>query len=314
MKLSQLGEFGLIELIKKAQKAKRKDTVLGIGDDCAALRMTNDKCPPCPTQVEAGQMSNYLLITTDTLIEDVHFDLKHTSFYELGYKAMLANISDIAAMGGTPMHAVVTIGVSKNIKVKKLLEFQKGLNKLTRKYNIEIVGGDTVASPKAVMVSITLLGEVEKRYLLTRAGARIGDTVLVTGEFGGPAALGYKPKTLNPKQSQNSNFQNPKIEEGQKIAKSRLATAMIDSSDGLARSVTEICRASKAGAKLYFKNIPIAKGATLDHALYGGEEYELVFTAPKRNVNKLQKIVKCKVVGEIVAKGSNFEKGFQHFV
>lgn len=325
MKLSELGEFGLIDLIKKAQKPKRKDTILGIGDDCAALRMTNastGSASRATSRDDKCQMSNkipnpkskLLLITTDTLIEGVHFDFKHTSFFDLGYKAMLVNISDIAAMGGIPTHAVVSLGVPKNIEAKKLLEFQKGLNKLARKYNIDIVGGDTVASPKALMVSITLLGQVEKKYILTRSGAKIGDQILVTGKFGGPASNNYKCQMTDDKLISKSQI--PKIKEGRKLAKSRLATSMIDSSDGLARSLQEISKASKVGFKLNFESIPIAKGATLDHALYGGEEYELVFTAPKRNVKKIQKIVRCRVVGEIVPKnkGNNLRKGFDHFL
>lgn len=307
MKLSELGEFGLIDLIKKAQKPKRQDTVLGIGDDCAALQLKIKK-----SKLKTDEL---LLITTDTLIEGVHFDLKNgrnrdfslrrDPFYELGYKAMLVNISDIAAMGGIPTHAVVTLGVPKDVDVKKLLQFQKGLNKLAKKYKIDIVGGDTVSSPKAIVVSITLMGQVEKKYILTRSGAKVGNQILVTGKFGKPASLNYKlspkPYTLYPV--------------ARKIAKSKLATSMIDSSDGLARSLQEISKASKVSFKLDFDSIPIAKGATLDHALYGGEEYELVFTAPKKNINKLKKIVKCKVVGEIVAKGKGIKlkRGFEHF-
>ncbi len=298
MKLSQLGEFGLIDLIKTAQKSKRADTYLGIGDDCAVLKLKIKK-----SKLKTEEL--FQLITTDTLIEGVHFNLKHTSFFDLGYKAMLVNISDIAAMGGIPTHAVVTIGVPKNIKVKKLLQFQKGLNKLAKKYKIDIVGGDTVASPKAIVVSITLLGQVEKKFMLTRSDARVGDVILVTGVFGEPAANSYRVKG-----------QVPRVKECREIAKSELATSMIDSSDGLARSLQEISKASKVSFKLDFDKIPIAKGVTLDHALYGGEEYELVFTAKKRNVKKLQKIVKCKIVGEVVSrgKGTKLKKGFEHFV
>ncbi|NQU18332.1 MAG: thiamine-phosphate kinase [Candidatus Saganbacteria bacterium] len=303
MKLSQLGEFGLIDLIKKLQKNVRSDTILGIGDDCAVLGMENRNWK-MGNQFPISN-SQFLLVTTDTLIEGVHFDLKHTSFFDLGYKAMMVNISDIAAMGGIPTHAVVTIGVSKNIQVKKLLQFQKGLNKLAKKYKIDIVGGDTVSSPKAVVVSITLLGQVEKKFILKRSGAKIGDQILVTGKFGKPAAHGYR-----------LSAHSLLLSEAQKIAKSKLASAMIDSSDGLARSLSEICKASKVGVKLFEKNIPIAKGATLDHALYGGEEYELVFAVPKKNVNKIKKIVRCSVVGEIVSRGQGdkLKKGFEHFV
>src|SRR3989338_4613924 len=131
VKLSQLGEFGLIERISKHQR-KRKGTVIGIGDDAAVLQASG----------------KYLLITTDTLIENVHFRLKEISFFDLGYKALAVNISDIAAMGGWPTHALVTIGVPKTISVKSIDELYRGIHHLAKKHKIDLVGGDTVASPK----------------------------------------------------------------------------------------------------------------------------------------------------------------------
>ena len=135
-----------------------------------------------------------------------------------------------------------------------------------------------------------MLGEVEKEYLLTRSGAKVGDLILVTGVFGGPAATNYNLQLTT---------YNLRISEARIIAESKIATAMIDSSDGLVRSVLELCRASRTGARIWEKKVPVAKGATLDQALYGGEEYELVFTVPKNRLGKLK--VKAKVVGEIVS-------------
>ena len=132
---------------------------------------------------------NYQLITTDTLVEGVHF--KRGNFFALGRKALAVNISDIAAMGGWPTHALVTLGVPDNLEVSAVDELYRGINGLARRHEIDIVGGDTVASPKAIIISITLLGEVEKEYLLTRSGAKVGDLILVTGVFGGPAATNY---------------------------------------------------------------------------------------------------------------------------
>jgi thiamine-monophosphate kinase len=280
VKLSQLGEFGLIDRLSKRVGSPSKSVVVGIGDDTAVYEL------PVPIFRLAVK---YQLITTDTLIENIHFKLKKTSFQDLGYKALVINISDIASMGGYPTHALVTIGANKNLSVKKIEELYRGINKAAKKYNVDIIGGDTVRSPKELVVSVTLLGEVEKKLLLTRSGAKVGDQICVTGKFGGPASRNFKLQT--------SNFKT-NLNEGRKIAKSKIATSMIDSSDGLIRSVMEICRASKVGANINLSAVPIAKGANLKQALYGGEEYELVFTVPKLKKHKYQ------VVGEVVAKKS----------
>ncbi|MFA4905622.1 MAG: thiamine-phosphate kinase [Candidatus Margulisiibacteriota bacterium] len=274
MKLSQIGEFGLIDLIAKREH-KLSSTHIGIGDDAAVLKAKG----------------KYQLITTDTFIENVHFTLKRTSFFELGRKVMAANISDIAAMGGYPTHAVVTVGLPKRLSVDQVRQLYNGIDSLARKYKIDIVGGDTVASPKAVVISITLLGEVEKERLLTRSGAKPGDLILATGAFGGPAAKKFDNRKLK--------IEN-RLNEARLISKSRRATSMIDSSDGLVRSVLELCKASRTGARIYEDLVPIAKGASLKQALFGGEEYELVFTAPKKNLPKLKKLAKLSVVGEMV--------------
>lgn len=280
MKLSQLGEFGLIDLIA-LREAKRSDTLVGIGDDAAVL------CPKSKVQSQ-----KYTLVTTDALIENVHFKRKGLSFFALGQKALAANISDIAAMGGVPTHAVITIGLPRTIKVEQVKEFYRGLNHLAKKHKIDIIGGDTVASPRELVISITLLGEVEKENLLLRSTAKPGDLICVTGVFGGPASQKYLiPHTPHLVRLTEARF----------IAKAGLASAMIDSSDGLARSVLEICKASKVGARIFEGCVPAAKGATLDQALYGGEEYELVFTVPKSKVQSLKSKVKMTIVGEIVS-------------
>jgi thiamine-monophosphate kinase len=290
VKLSQLGEFGLIDRLAKGVGKPSKNVAVGIGDDAAAVEMPGIKLFPLG--------SKYLLITTDTLIENIHFKLKNTSFFDLGYKALAINISDIAAMGGYPTYALVTIGANKNLSVKKIEDLYRGIKKVAREYKIEIVGGDTVQSPKELVVSITLLGEVEKKNLLTRSKAEVGDAILVTGDFGGPAAAKFDSRKLKVE----SRTQEARI-----IAKSRMATSMIDSSDGLVRSVIEICRASLVGARIWTDSVPKAKKATLKHALYGGEEYELVFTTPRSKAVELRDLIqkktgtKVSIVGEIVA-------------
>lgn len=277
MKLSQLGEFGLIEILKKLEH-KKKGTILGIGDDCAVLSFASDK---------------YLLITTDALIERVHFKLKTISFFDLGYKALFINVSDLASMGGYPTHALVTLGVPKNTKVESVRQFYKGLNSLAKKLKIDIIGGDTIASPKEFVLSVTLLGEVKKKELVTRAGARPGDLIFVTGKFGGPALKKFRIP--------NSECRI-RLKEAQTIAKNKLASSMIDSSDGLVRSVMELCKSSRSGALIYENEVPRAKEASIEQALYGGEEYELVFTSPLKNFTRIRKLLglnKVKIVGEV---------------
>jgi len=277
VKLSQLGEFGLIDRLSKKVGKPSKNVKMGIGDDTAVYE---------PSAAGFLRKAKYQLITTDTLIENIHFKLRKTSFQDLGYKALVINISDIASMGGYPTHALVTIGANKNILVKKIEDLYRGISKAANKFKVDIVGGDTVQSPKELVVSITLLGEVEKKLLLTRSGAQVGDLICVTGRFGGPAAEKYVTHYPLPV---------PRLKEARQIAKLKIATSMIDSSDGLVRSVMEICRASKVGARINLGSVPIAKGAALKQALYGGEEYELVFTVPKAKKHKYQ------VVGEITA-------------
>ena len=312
MKISQIGEFGLIEILKAGEKRLRPDTIVGIGDDCAVLKSPMSKVRSPKSNVQrptsnlelSNRSKTYLLITTDTFIENVHFKLEKDRFSDVGYRAMAANISDIAAMGGWPTHALVTIGLPSKTTVAQVKQLYRGINRLAAKHKIDIIGGDTISSPREVVISITLLGEVEKDSLLLRSGASKGDVICATGEFGGPAAekfevLGAKFKV--------------RLKEARMIARSKTATAMIDSSDGLVRAVIEICRASQVGARLFEEQVPIARGANLDQALYGGEEYELVFTVPKKKTEKLRGLgFKVTMVGEIVSRSSGVKLVDRH--
>lgn len=291
MKLSKLGEFGLIERLAKEIGKPSENVVVGIGDDAAAIKITNNKL-----QISKSKL---LLVTTDALIENVHFNRKNTSFFDLGYKVLFINISDIAAMGGYPTYALVTIGANKNISVNKIEELYRGIKKLAKKYKIEIIGGDTVQSPKELIISVTLLGEVERKCLLTRTKAKVGDAILATGNFGGPAAEKYVTRRSS---------LVARIKESREIAKSGKCSSMIDSSDGLVRSVIEICKASKVGARIWLGSVPVARKATLEQALYGGEEYELIFTTPRSKAKELKDLIQRKtktkvtIVGGIVGK------------
>ncbi|MBI5400352.1 thiamine-phosphate kinase [Candidatus Saganbacteria bacterium] len=300
VKLSQLGEFGLIKLIKSSQ-TKHHGTIIGIGDDAAVLTPSVSRPPQADSRHlplikgENKKRGLSLLITTDALVENVHFKLKKTSFYDLGYYSLFVNVSDIAAMGGYPTHAFVTLALPKETNVADVKEFYRGLNTLAKKVKIDVAGGDTTASASGWFISITLLGEVERENLLTRSGAKVGDLIAVTGRFGGAAQRKFKIQSSRLKVM---------IKESLAIARSQLATAMIDSSDGLVRSILEISKASKIGAIIDEAKVPIAKGATLQQALHGGEEYELVFTLPRKNFDKIQKLFgrnELTAVGEIVS-------------
>lgn len=282
MKLSKLGEFGLIDRIKEVLGEPARKAVIGIGDDTAVIETS--------PQIFPFSKSKYLLLTTDTLIQGVHFKLKGTSFYDLGERALAINISDIASMGGSPTYALVTIGANKNSSVEKIEELYKGIRDLAKRYKIGVVGGETVSSPKEFVISITLLGEVEKEHLLTRSGAQVGDSILVTGNFGGPKAVKFNIA---------KSKLNIRLKEADIIARSGLCTSMIDASDGLVRSVMEICKRSKSGARLYADCVPIARKANLKQALYGGEEYELVFTAPEEKAKDLKSLLSRKTKAKV---------------
>ncbi|MCA9408699.1 MAG: thiamine-phosphate kinase [Candidatus Omnitrophica bacterium] len=253
-KLSQIGEFGLIEEIRKRQSAA-KDVIKGIGDDTAVVSFTQNK---------------YLLLTTDMLMEDVHFT-RSMSAQEIGHKALACNISDVAAMGGRAKYALVSLGVSAQLDVKFVTNIYRGINKLAQRFDVQIVGGDTVKSSK-IVINIALTGEVEKKNLVARSGAKAGDQIFVTGKLGNSFQSGHHLRFM------------PRQQEAQLIVKYLKPSAMIDISDGLAADLGHIMKASKVGAILEEKKIPLRVNAKIKQALYEGEDFELLFTVPKRNL------------------------------
>jgi thiamine-monophosphate kinase len=292
MKLHNLGEFGMIEKITKI--IGHTSAVEGIGDDAAVLKLS---------------WNRYLLATVDTLVQGVHFPKGKVDFRFLGQKTLAVNISDIAAMGGKPTAALISLAIPAKIEVKKVEQFYRGLEEMAKKHQIAIVGGDTVASPKAIVISLCLLGEVKKSHLLRRKGAKVGDYICVTGKFGLAAKKKYSvvpPVRLN---------------EVELLARLGALNAMIDSSDGLAVSVRILAQASEVGAELWEKEIP--REGSLEQALYGGEDYELVFTVPQSKVDKVKRQVKgITVIGKIVPqdlgivvidKSKLKNKEFRHF-
>lgn len=312
MDLNQLGEFGLISRFRSRLKHRSNKVVVGIGDDCAVFK---------------GDAGNFQIVSTDILLEKIHFDLSLISPKQLGRKAMAVNISDIAAMGGRPTLALVSLGIPKNLSVKFLDQFYMGLDQISSEYKIEIAGGDTVSSPQYFFINIMIIGEIKKNKLIKREGARPGDKIMVTG-FLGDSALGLKilkskkalkgPKTALKYLIQKHLNPTPRILESNILVESTGTpiTSMIDISDGLSRDLSHICQASTVGATLDESKLPTSsafdkicrlnKISPLSLIISGGEDYELLFTLKPRNLKNLERKfqkrgLRLTPIGEITA-------------
>jgi thiamine-monophosphate kinase len=279
MNLSQIGEFGLIRRIQKSLPPPFSAVPLGIGDDAAAI----DSSP-----------ENYLLITTDSLIENVHFDFAYSSYAQIGYKAVAVNISDIAAMGGIPRYFLISLGLTGSQNVADLDRLYRGLGKGGREARMDLIGGNTTSSKERFFLSLTVIGEVPKKEMVTRAGARAGDALFVTGTLGNAAAgLEILKKGIDPKSYPT------RWREGRLLAKKGIASAMIDLSDGLTSDLGHLADRSGVGAEVDWSRLPIAPSLRryasrsgtdpVRYALDGGEEYELLFTVPEKKIKTLEK-------------------------
>jgi len=337
MKISEIGEFGLINRISKDTIINPKNILLGIGDDCAAYYVSPDKIA---------------LITCDMLVENVHFTLSTCSPRQLGRKSLAVNISDIAAMGGIPRHALLSLGASSDASVEFIDQLAEGIKEEARLFEVNVIGGDTVRSPLGLVINITLIGEVELDLVVKRSTAKPGDLIMVTGELGGSAAgltlllEGEKyfsiPLNIAEKVKSAHLSPVPRIKEGRIIAREKIATSMIDISDGIASDLTRICEASAVGAKIYASEVPIfpevkevgrlIKKDPLALALYGGEDYELLFTVSPEKADNIIKLIKkeldtkVSIIGEIRDKQEGIKiedlkgrvvdlqpKGYNHF-
>lgn len=318
MKLSQKGEFGLIELIRKKCGLADKKIILGIGDDAAIIKSDPNKL---------------LVLTTDALIQTVHFNLDYFSFYQLGWRSLAANLSDLAAMGGKPVCSVVTLGLNDRVSVENLMQFYQGMLALSKRFDCPVVGGDMVRSPKEIVISIFALGEVEKKKITKRSGARVGDLICVTGELG-EAQAGLelllkkregKSLQFSPALTRKHLLPLPRLAESDFLVHNAKLNSMIDISDGLASDLHQVCKESKVGAVIYERKIPLGSKAIraakllkknpLEFALSGGEEYELLFTLSKAQARGLLSKARFKltVIGEIVPrrKGVSLERAGQ---
>ena len=300
MKLKDLGEFNFINRINRAIKLSGR-VIKGIGDDAAVLKYTKDK---------------YMLFTADMLVEGKHFH-KCDKAVLVGKKALSCNISDIAAMGGSPKFAVISVGFPGSLDLKYADELYKGIRKIADRFKVDLVGGDTVGSGK-IIINIALIGEVEKENLTLRSGAKENDAIFVTGNIGGSIKL------------KHLNF-TPRLEEARFLVKNFKINSMIDASDGFLADLGHILEESNKGAAILEKAIPVSKNASrFDSAIRDGEDFELIFTLPERQADRLENawLFKTRLsrIGQIcngreglslVRKSGKSEKikpaGFTHF-
>jgi len=300
MKISEMGEFKLIESLSKLVGKPRDDAVImGIGDDAACWR------------TEDGM----LLATTDSLVEGVHFTLKVTTWRELGWKALSVNLSDIAAMGGIPKYAMISLGVPRDTDAENISRLYQGILELAQAFDVDIIGGDTVASP-VMMINITLIGVVPGgQDILTRKAAVPGDQVAVTGHLGASSAgLAMLNREIEfnyhiAKALREAHLKpSPRVAEGQALARCGVK-ACIDLSDGLMGDLEKLCKSSGVGARVFIDHIPCHpatvesfEDAAVTFALTGGEDYELLFTAKASVIEGVREAVSCPVtvIGEVV--------------
>jgi thiamine-monophosphate kinase len=319
MKLSDIG--GEFAFIKRVTGMSYGDPAIvkGVGDDCAVLEFTPGK---------------YLLVTVDMMVENSHFSLEWHSPYQVGKKLMEVNASDIIAMGGTPRWAFISLALTPDTEVEFMDEFYRGLYDSARNHGVALVGGDTTHG-REMALNLALIGDVEKQFVRFRSGARPGDLICVTGTLGKSEA-GLKLLQNGRKTGYLEGYLEPKcrrMEEGRTIA--RRAHAMIDVSDGLGSEVAHICEESGTGARIDWEAIPLSR-ETIDaaravgenpyhYALYGGEDFELVFTiSPGECENLRREFPDFAVVGEILPKEEgrfilkegrrlDIKKGYDHF-
>jgi thiamine-monophosphate kinase len=257
----------LIERIQRlAGKAGGRALVRGIGDDCAILK------------VKAGHQ---LLVTTDLCVENVHFRRQWHPPESVGHRCLVRGLSDLAAMGGEPLACFLSLGLPARLPQKWVDGFLHGFTRLARRFTVPLAGGDISAAP-AITADIVIAGQVPSGQALLRSRARPGDLIYVTGELGGSAAALrrlYAGERIPPLRSNRHFYPLPRLEAGLWLRRKRLATAMIDLSDGLSVDLVHICQESHVAARIIAGDIPIAKGANLELALHGGDDYELLFTA-----------------------------------
>jgi thiamine-monophosphate kinase len=325
--IESLGEFGLIQHLTQNNETRQASTMLSVGDDAAVI----------------DHFGKQTVITTDMLIEGIHFDLMYTPLKHLGYKAVAVNVSDLCAMMATPSHITMSVAFSNRFSVEALDEFYEGVYAACDKYNVDLVGGDTCTSPKGFIISVTAVGEVSNSNFVTRDKAQVNDLICATGDLG----AAYIGRQLLEREKRIF-LENPKIQPDLqqkehvigKILKPEarvdvvewlqenkiLPTSMMDISDGLSSDILHICRQSNVGCVIYDEKLPIhnqTKEMAMEFglsgtscALNGGEDYELLFTIPQADYEKIVLSEKISVIGYItkLEEGTNLitQQGNKH--
>ena len=306
--IGQIGEFGLIEHLTKNIEIKQASSIVGVGDDAAVI----------------DHFGKQTVISTDLLLEGVHFDLMYTPLKHLGYKSVVVNLSDVYAMNATPTQILMSVGLSNRFSVEAVTEFYEGVYAACEKYGVDLIGGDTTASQKGFMISVTAIGEVAPDKYVKRNTAQKGDLICVSGDLGG-AYVGLLFLEREKKIFLESPGVQPDLE-GESYVVGRLLkpearkdiieflddaeihpTSMMDISDGLSSEILHLCRQSQLGCVLYEEKIPIAEAMRnaafkfeIDPtacALSGGEDYELLFTVSQADYEKLLLNEQISVVG-----------------
>jgi thiamine-monophosphate kinase len=318
--IAELGEFGLIDHLTKNFEIHNASTVLGVGDDAAVI----------------DHFGKQTVVSTDLLLEGIHFDLMYTPLKHLGYKAVMVNLSDIYAMNAIPTQVTMSIGISNRISLEALNEFYEGVFIACEKHGVDLVGGDTTSSNKGFIISVTAIGEVAPDKFVKRSTAQKGDLICVSGDLGG-AFLGLTIMEREKKiYLENSNIQ-PDLENESYIVgrllkpearkdiieffeqKEIIPTAMMDVSDGISSEVLHLCKQSSLGCVIYEEKIPISDQSRqaaykfgLDPtvcALNGGEDYELIFTLKQEDHDKITLNEEISVIGYMtdIEEGCKFQ-------
>ncbi|NBJ05472.1 thiamine-phosphate kinase [Duncaniella freteri] len=310
MEISQLGEFGLIGRLTQGLPTVNPSTIRGVGDDCAVIRNHDTD----------------MLVTTDLLLEGVHFDLTYVPLKHLGYKSAIVNFSDVYAMNGTPKQITVSLGISKRFTVEHIEELYSGIRLACEIYGVDLVGGDTTSSRQGLVISITCIGEADPDKIVTRSGAKDTDLICVSGDLGAAymglqllerekvASVGQKDFEPNFAGKEYLVERQLKPEARKDIVRELaqagiVPTAMMDVSDGLSSELMHICNDSGVGCRVFEERIPIDYQTAImaeeidmnviTAALNGGEDYELLFTVPLHSHDKVKDLPGVKVIGHI---------------
>jgi thiamine-monophosphate kinase len=323
--IEQLGEFGLIDHLTQNFETQNASTVLSIGDDAAVI----------------DHFGKQTVITTDMLLEGVHFDLMYTPLKHLGYKSVVVNLSDIYAMNAQPTHITISVGFSNRFSLEALEEFYEGVNIACEKYGVDLVGGDTSASQKGLIISVTAIGEVAPDKFIKRSTAESGDLICVSGDLGaaflGLTLMEREKKIFLENPQVQPNLENEDYIVGRLLKPEArrdivellekmeiIPTAMMDISDGLSSEVLHLCKQSELGCRIYEDKIPLhedTKSAAFKFgldatvcALNGGEDYELIFTMKQADYDKITLQEEISVIGymcdkeegaKLISKGGN---------